>query len=147
MRPQIHERGLTFSLQIPDDLPLVNANSTRLEQVLTNLIANAIKFTDTGGVIIRAEAHEDHVRLSVCDTGIGITLDDQRQLFQAFHQIDNRLTRRYGGTGLGLAISRRLLELMDATLTLESAPGAGSTFACELRVAPQGVLQELVVSE
>jgi signal transduction histidine kinase len=147
LQPQIHQRGLALTLALSDDLPLVYANSTRLEQVLTNLLANAIKFTDEGTITVCAQAREDRVRLSVQDTGIGIAAEEQPQLFQAFHQIDNRLTRRYGGTGLGLAISRRLLELMDATLTLESTPGAGSTFSCELRVAPERLLQEVAVSD
>jgi signal transduction histidine kinase len=147
MRPQIHERGLNLALALPGDLPLVYGNSTRLEQVLTNLLANAIKFTDEGEITVRAEMLADRVRLSVQDTGIGIRPDDQHQLFQAFHQIDNQLTRRYGGTGLGLAISRRLLELMDATLSVESAPGAGSTFYCDLRVTPAEALKEVAVSE
>jgi len=145
MRPQIYERGLALEIKLPDELPLVQANSTRLSQVLTNLLANAIKFTDEGSITIRAEALDNCVRLSVQDTGIGIAPDDQHDLFQAFHQIDNQLTRRYGGTGLGLAISRRLLKLMDATLMVESAPGAGATFSCELRVTEAEVLREVVV--
>jgi signal transduction histidine kinase len=145
MRPQIHERGLALAIELPDNLPLVQANSARLTQVLTNLLANAIKFTDAGAITVRAEALEDRVRVSVQDTGIGIAPDDQRELFQAFHQIDNQLTRRYGGTGLGLAISRRLLDLMGATVTVQSAPGAGATFSCDLRVAPEAVLREVVL--
>ena len=123
----------------------MHANSTRLSQVLTNLLANAVKFTEEGLVLIRAEVLEDRVRVSVEDTGIGIAPDDQRALFQAFQQIDNQLTRRYGGTGLGLAISRRLLELMDSTLTVESAAGAGATFACHLRIAATEALREAMV--
>ncbi|HEU5100529.1 MAG TPA: histidine kinase N-terminal 7TM domain-containing protein [Roseiflexaceae bacterium] len=145
MRPQIYERGLRLAIELPEELPLVQANSTRLSQILTNLLANAIKFTDDGTITIRAEVLEERVRISVEDTGIGIAPDDQRELFQAFHQVDNQLTRRYGGAGLGLAISRRLLELMEATLRLESAAGAGATFSCELRVAPAEVLREAVV--
>jgi signal transduction histidine kinase len=145
MRPQIYERGLTLSIELPEELPLVQANSTHLSQVLTNLLANAIKFTDEGLITIRAEVLENRVRVSVEDTGIGIAPDDQRELFQAFQQVDNQLTRRYGGTGLGLAISRRLLELMDATLTVESAAGAGATFSCGLRVAASEVLREVMV--
>jgi PAS domain S-box-containing protein len=145
MRPQVHERGLTLSIELPEELPLVQANSTRLSQVLTNLLANAVKFTDQGLITIRAEVLEHHVRVSVEDTGIGIAPDDQRELFQPFQQVDNQLTRRYGGTGLGLAISRRLLELMDATLTVESAAGAGATFSCQLRVAGAEVLREVMV--
>lgn len=145
MRPQIYERGLTLSIELPDELPLVQANSTRLSQVLTNLLANAVKFTDHGLITIRAEAVDERVRVSVEDTGIGIAPDDQRDLFQAFQQVDNQLTRRYGGTGLGLAISRRLIELMGATLTVESAAGAGATFACHLRVAATEALREVMV--
>jgi signal transduction histidine kinase len=147
MRPQIHQRGLSLALELPDDLPLVQANSTRLSQVLTNLVANAVKFTDEGTITVRAEPLAERVRISVQDTGIGIAPDDQRTLFQAFHQIDNQLTRRYGGTGLGLAISRRLLELMDANLTVESALGAGATFSCELRKAQEAALREVAVAE
>jgi PAS domain S-box-containing protein len=147
MRPQIHQRGLALTLELPDDLPLVQANSTRLSQVLTNLMANAVKFTDKGIITVRAEVLPERVRVSVQDTGIGIAPDDQRKLFQAFHQVDNQLTRRYGGSGLGLAISRRLLELMDASLTVESALGAGATFSCELRLAQEAALREVAVAE
>ncbi|MBK9714440.1 MAG: PAS domain-containing protein [Kouleothrix sp.] len=144
--PQIRQRELGLALDLAPDLPLVQANSTRLEQVVTNLLANAIKFTDAGSISVRAEVHGDRVRISVEDTGIGIAPEEVRQLFQPFHQIDNQITRRYGGSGLGLAISRRLIDLMHGTIGVESAPGAGSTFYCELRVAAHSSLMEIAVS-
>jgi len=146
LQPQIHQRGLTLSLQLALELPLVHANSTRLEQVLTNLIANAIKFTEQGSITVQTEYREERVRFSVRDTGIGIVPGELSQIFLPFHQIDSQLTRRFGGTGLGLAISKRLIELMDGTIAVESTLGIGSTFTCALRVAPVGVLRELAVS-
>ncbi len=110
--------------------------------------AHAIKFTDAGSIVVRARVGElDRVRLSVQDTGIGISPEHLSQIFQPFHQIDNQITRRYGGAGLGLAICQRLVSLMNGTLAVASTPGAGSTFSCELRVAPAGVLKEAAVAE
>jgi len=146
LQPQIHERGLTLTLQLAPNMPLVYANSTRLEQILTNLIANAIKFTEQGSITVQAESSEERVRFSVRDTGIGIAPGDLEQIFRPFHQIDNQLTRRFGGTGLGLAITKRLVELMDGTLLVESTSGSGSTFTCELRVAPVGAIREMAVT-
>jgi PAS domain S-box-containing protein len=147
MQPQIHARALALKLELTNELPLIHANSERLEQVLTNLLANAIKFTDTGVITIRTTTLGTHVRLSVQDTGIGIAPADQSRLFQAFRQIESSHTRRYGGTGLGLAISRRLVELMGGTLSLESAPGVGSTFHCDLKLAPRQLPNEIAVSD
>ncbi len=135
MQPQVQQRGLTLCVEVPYDLPLVRANSMRLEQVITNLLANAIKFTEQGSIHIMATQHEHDVCLSIHDTGIGIAPEHQQDIFQAFRQIESLQTRRFGGAGLGLAISRRLVELMGGTLTVESTPGVGSVFFCTLPIA------------
>ena len=104
----------------------------RLSQVIGNLLDNALKFTDEGRVILRLSWHEEKLRVSVSDTGIGIAPEDQAQLFEPFSQVDNSATRRFSGTGLGLAISKRLVSLMGGEIRLESEPGQGSCFWFEL---------------
>jgi signal transduction histidine kinase len=141
LQPQIQERGLALTVAIAPDLPQVQANSARLAQVLTNLIANAIKFTERGSITVRAMDDGERVRFSVVDTGIGIAPEQQRLLFQEFRQIENEHTRRHSGTGLGLAISQQLMQLMGGTLTVESTPGVGSTFYGEVPIVPKS-LQE-----
>jgi PAS domain S-box-containing protein len=128
-------KGVALELRVADDVPhWVKGDPGRFRQVLTNLISNAIKFTDGGSVTIsvsadtQTESH-DVVRVGVRDTGIGIDTGAQGRLFQAFVQADGSTTRRFGGTGLGLAISRQLVDLMGGTISLESAPGEGSTFS------------------
>lgn len=144
MQPQVQSRGLVLHVDVPDDLPLVRANSMRLEQVITNLLTNAVKFTEHGSIRIEAVQHENEVLLNIHDTGIGIAPEHQEDIFQAFRQIENMHTRRFGGAGLGLAISKRLTELMGGTLTVRSTLGAGSVFSCHLPVAYQ---QQLFVHE
>lgn len=146
-QPQVNERGLSLQLDLPSELPLVYANSTRLEQVLANLLSNAVKFTEQGKVTVRAEYRDERVRLSVEDMGIGIAPEHQQLLFQAFRQIESPQTRRFGGTGLGLAISKRLMELMDGSLTCESTPGIGSIFSCELRTVAVSPQRSIAVAE
>ena len=120
--------------RIGDDVPsVVVGDGLRLRQVLVNLIGNAIKFTPKGRVTVvverRGSPHGDvTLRWSVTDTGIGIAPEHQQRIFEGFSQADASISRSYGGTGLGLAISQRLLQLMDSTLSVRSAPGEGSTF-------------------
>ncbi|MBK5939324.1 PAS domain S-box protein [Halochromatium roseum] len=118
-------------------LPTLVGDSLRLGQVLTNLLGNAIKFTEQGQVeltiqLLPLEQQQAHLRVEVRDTGIGMSEAQQQRLFQPFSQADSSTTRNYGGTGLGLVISRRLLEQMGGVLRLSSHPGQGSTFGFEL---------------
>ena len=130
-----HRRGLELACRVRDDVPpAVRADPGRLRQVLTNLVGNAIKFTERGEVVIEvsiADVQEEatHVRFEVRDTGIGIERDAQEQLFEPFRQADPSMTRRYGGTGLGLAICKQLVELMGGTIEVESETGRGSRFS------------------
>jgi signal transduction histidine kinase len=105
-----------------------------LTQVLINLVGNAIKFTDTGEVGIKAEANNGAFCVSVRDTGPGISAADQAKLFQEFQQADNAITRKKGGTGLGLAISKRIIEMHGGRIWAESIVGQGSTFVFTLPI-------------
>jgi signal transduction histidine kinase len=128
------EKKLALKVQLASDLPLAVGDERRLTQVLLNLVGNAIKFTDTGEVVIKAEASNGSFNVSVQDTGPGISAADQTKLFQEFQQADNSITKKKGGTGLGLAISKRIIELHDGTISVQSSVGHGSTFAFTLPV-------------
>jgi PAS domain S-box-containing protein len=137
------EKGLELALDLPDNTPDdLMGDALRLRQILMNLIGNAIKFTEQGEVIVRAAvesqtADEASLLISVSDTGIGITADDQERIFTPFTQADASTTRHYGGTGLGLAISSQLIGLMGGRLWVESALGEGSTFSFRVRFLRQ----------
>ena len=135
LAPQAHGKNLELMAWIDEDVPsLVSGDRGRLRQVLTNLIANAIKFTEAGEVAVRVRRERDHVRFDVADTGIGISRNAIGRLFESFAQADTSTTRRYGGTGLGLTISRQLVELMGGEIGVESTPGTGSTFTFTARL-------------
>ena len=129
-----HSKGLELTTVLPIDLPVeLQGDSNRLRQILVNLLGNAIKFTDMGEVVVRVDVlsqtgDDVHLRFEVMDTGIGIAPEIQAGIFDAFSQADGSTTRNYGGTGLGLAISRRLVDLMNGEMGLESEQGKGSTF-------------------
>ena len=117
---------------------IVVGDRTRLKQVLLNLLSNAVKFTEAGSISIRVGPDEDRpasLRFLVSDTGIGMSEEVQNRLFQPFMQADSSVTRRFGGTGLGLAISKRLIELMNGSIEVRSAPGKGTTFAFTIPLA------------
>ncbi len=132
------EKGIAFSLSIPDSIPThLLGDAMRLEQVLINLTANAVKFTSRGSVsvgldLVAESEHAVELRFVVSDTGIGMSPEQIEQLFQPFHQADLSITRKYGGTGLGLAICRRLLDMMGSEIQVKSTLGAGSEFAFQV---------------
>ncbi len=129
-----HQKGLELACQVDSDVPeILVGDSARLRQVVTNLVGNAIKFTEHGEVVVRAGmafAADGQVTLqfSVRDTGIGIPAENQQPIFDAFAQADTSITRHYGGTGLGLSISAQILALMGGRIWVESVAGRGSTF-------------------
>ncbi|MDH5298677.1 MAG: response regulator, partial [Desulfobulbaceae bacterium] len=131
---QLGDKGINLIITVDDQVPLaLVGDSLRLQQILVNLISNAIKFTSRGEIILavgcREASPEDGLLVcAVTDSGKGISREAQPRLFTAFTQEDSSTTRKYGGTGLGLAISKRLVELMGGEITLESEPGRGSTF-------------------
>src|SRR5436309_7799817 len=127
-------KGLELTCLVPANLPTaLVGDSGRLRQILTNLVGNAVKFTEKGEVGVRVQALEvdagsAYIAFEVTDSGIGIPADKQRHIFDAFAQADSSTTRRYGGTGLGLSIAKQLCEMMGGTIDLTSEPGRGSTF-------------------
>jgi CheY-like chemotaxis protein/signal transduction histidine kinase/CHASE3 domain sensor protein len=127
--PVARERGLDLSIVVDPSAPRsIDTDAQRLEQILKNLLSNALKFTEAGGVSLRVAADGPLVTFAVHDTGIGIPEAQHERVFEAFRQGDGASTRKHGGTGLGLSISRDLARLLGGTLTLESEPGQGSTF-------------------
>ncbi|HVW22276.1 MAG TPA: ATP-binding protein [Opitutaceae bacterium] len=141
LQPRAREKGIGLELTIDPEIPtVVMGDQVRVGQVLTNLVSNALKFTERGGVFIRLGREEagDGSRFLVAevrDTGIGIAPEAMNRIFQPFSQADNSITRKYGGTGLGLAISKRLCELMGGDLAVSSEVGVGTTFTARMRVA------------
>ncbi|ATG34209.1 signal transduction histidine kinase [Phaeobacter piscinae] len=139
--PQAQEKGITLELDIAPDVPrMINGDDRRLRQVLLNLVGNAVKFTESGGVRVAVSTSRvgDRLRLrfSVADTGIGIAKEKQDQIFERFSQADAAITRRFGGTGLGLTISRLLCEAMGGEIDVTSDPGKGACFSVHMRMQP-----------
>jgi signal transduction histidine kinase len=130
---------------------MIHADQMRLRQALLNLMSNANKFTEKGTVTIAAhqkqENGRDWITLSVADTGIGMTPEQMSKLFQEFSQASSATASKYGGTGLGLTISRRFCQMMGGNITVESAPGKGSTFTIRLPRIVEAPNKEGVVSD
>lgn len=149
-RGRAGEKGIGLEIEFLSDLPdPISSDPTRLRQIITNLLGNAIKFTEEGAVTIRVECTENglteldsdkhesaphSLSIHVDDTGIGMTPEQQSKIFESFVQADSSTTRKFGGTGLGLSISRRLAEAMNGALTVQSEPGVGSTFTVTIPV-------------
>jgi len=147
------EKGVELTYLVPPDVPdTLVGDPGRLRQIVINLVGNSLKFTDQGEIVVvvivedRDDSHVD-LHFVVSDTGIGIPLDKQQQIFAAFSQADSSTTRRYGGTGLGLTISRQLVKLMEGQIWVESEPGKGSAFHFTVRFGiTQGTPREDWVS-
>lgn len=133
IRCLLEQKNLTLKVECNLQNPYVVNDSSRLRQVLVNLLSNGIKFTEVGGVEVKVwEISADHVAIAVKDTGIGISESELQYIFQEFRQADRTLARKYGGTGLGLAITDRLVQMMAGKIEVESQVGQGSTFYVEL---------------
>jgi signal transduction histidine kinase len=145
------EKGVTLDWEVDPRVPrTVIGDRTRVCQVLTNLVDNALKFTRDGQVHVHvgpvddgSEVPDRGVQFTVADTGIGISQEDQTSIFESFSQVDGRVTRHYEGTGLGLAIGKALTELMNGTIAVHSELGMGSTFTVRLPLSPTDPTQPL----
>jgi PAS domain S-box-containing protein len=132
------EKGLQLLFEPTTPAPsAVLADPARVRQILTNLIGNAIKFTESGSVRVQLEHKDNRMRMLVIDTGIGMTKEQAAGVFESFSQADSSITRRFGGTGLGLTISRRFANALGGDITVESQPGEGSTFIVDIEAPPE----------
>jgi GAF domain-containing protein/ActR/RegA family two-component response regulator len=149
-RGLVKDAPVDLITSISEDIPILNADSTRIRQILLNLISNAAKFTDEGSITVSArtqtnENGQPEIYISVTDTGVGIALEDQVDLFEPFTQVDGSATRKTGGTGLGLSITRLLVDLHQGTIGVDSEVGKGSTFYFTIPFSPRENLIVLVV--
>ena len=146
------EKGLELLCEVAPNVPeMVRGDSNRLRQIVTNLVGNAIKFTNAGEIAVKvqteAEEGDDRIlRFTVLDTGIGIPIEKQESIFDSFSQADSSTTRKYGGTGLGLTISARLVAMMGGKIWVESEPSRGSTFHFTLRLSVADAKETKVVA-
>jgi signal transduction histidine kinase len=130
------DKDLQLEWDFPSDLPVILSDRMRLRQVLTNLVNNAIKFTEQGTVYIRARTRDEGetFEIRVADTGPGIPQDRLERIFEKFHQIDSATTRNFSGAGLGLYIVKTFVDLLDGNISVESKIGAGSVFTVRLPI-------------
>jgi signal transduction histidine kinase len=138
VQPLADQKKLTLDVILPRTPVRISSDIDKSRQILVNLLGNALKFTDTGGVTVVASKSTSDVRIDVTDTGIGIAEEDLTRLFRPFVQVDSGLTRRHGGTGLGLYISRRLATLLGGHIEVNSKQGVGSTFSVVLPLVREG---------
>jgi signal transduction histidine kinase len=137
--PRVEAKALDLEVDLSPSLPQVIGDPDRLRQIVLNLVDNAVKFTEEGSVRITARSTELGVEVAVRDTGLGIAEEALPLIFEEFRQVDSGTTRPYGGAGLGLAIARKLAERMGGSLSVVSAPQAGSTFTLHLPTATPGM--------
>jgi signal transduction histidine kinase len=137
MAERVRVSNLELAIDLPADLPLLRGDELRLKQVVLNLLSNAVKFTPVGGriTLTARTTAEGGIVLAVADTGIGMKQEEIPIALEPFRQIDSALNRRYEGTGLGLPLARTLVELHDGTLSIDSAPSAGTTVTVMLPAA------------
>src|SRR5690606_6255146 len=128
IRGMVESRGLFLRTNIPSDLPSVHVDPTRIRQVIFNILNNAIRFTECGGITVSVSQQDDQILVAIQDTGIGIEEAELPRIFEAFHQSESTPERRRGGIGLGLAISKQFIELHGGRIWAESRYGHGSTF-------------------
>ncbi len=136
VRPLYDLKRLNLEVDLPDDLPSIFCDRTRITEVFLNLLSNGGRFTEQGGVRVLVRQKGNNIEVSVADTGPGIAQADFHKLFRPFQQLDGSIRRRYGGTGLGLNISKRFIELHDGRIWVESKEGVGTTFYFSLPIAP-----------
>jgi PAS domain S-box-containing protein len=132
MEPMIRRKSLSYTVDVSADAPMILSDRTKLKQVLLNLLSNAMKFTNKGGVSIVVRPHAMGVRIDINDTGIGIRPEHLSVIWEDFRQVDQSRTREFGGTGLGLSITRKLLERLGGTISVESILGVGTSFTVML---------------
>ncbi len=139
LAPLLRRNGNELIVEDLSALPTIYNDAVKFRQVIVNLLSNAAKFTEQGSIRINAAYHEDDQTVEICvsDTGIGMTDEQQAQVFEAFVQAEDSTSHRYGGSGLGLAICRDFCELMGGTISVQSAPGAGATFRVSLPADPE----------
>ena len=131
-RPFAQSKNLLLTATVEPEIPEIISDQFRVQQVIINLVNNALKFTETGSVEVKALKKDKFLVVRVIDTGMGIEADQIQALFRPFIQIDSGVTRKHEGTGLGLSISKKLMTMLGGTISVESEPGKGSTFFIEL---------------
>ncbi len=136
VRPLLDKKGLSLEVAIPDSTPSVYCDRTRIRQVILNLVSNAVRFTEEGGIAVRVTTQEQHVLVSVEDSGSGIPEGHLESIFDAFSQAEDKLWRSRGGTGLGLTVSRQFVERHGGKIWVKSQVGVGSTFSFMLPIKP-----------
>lgn len=130
-----HGKGLMLRAEVPDTLPMLTTDEKRIKQVFTNIIGNALKYTFAGEVVVRADETSHHITVRVSDTGIGISAEDQKNLFQKFYRVKSKETEDVRGTGLGLWITHQIVKEMGGTISVESIKGKGTDFIITLPIA------------